>query len=392
VANPIRWHRDLAPVQWVVDALGAGTLVTGWVPSGYEAYARLFHGSGFRSNGSLPLAERRALVELLREETATPERCWFCFADRHRPLDDQGVAERVAVPRGGYPQLVTGGPLELALVPPPEKPPRLALPAGDDPRKLLEAMAGQLKAHFGGSRAFFFKIDADTPTTRADVEEQARKLMAESRFLGDVSPSFWWPEDRRWFVATPGHMSTTYLGGSRRLVDRLLADGRLEVFRAEARDDHGPAERHEEERTYGPVIATGSEGGHPWSLRGRIGSDGVWSSLDRGGGGGGGGMLPFQKTETGLETRYFGSLGASGGGGDGARRRCSVCGVVAPAAATVEARLEDGSVIPARLVDVGDERARFFVAVWSGAPCIAVVARDPGGGELETKAFRRSRG
>ena len=46
------------------------------------------------------------------------------------------------------------------------------------------------------------------------------------------------------------------------------------------------------------------------------------------------------------------------------------------------------SVIPARLVDVGDERARFFVAVWSGAPCAAVVARDSGGGELETKAFR----
>lgn len=49
---------------------------------------------------------------------------------------------------------------------------------------------------------------------------------------------------------------------------------------------------------------------------------------------------------------------------------------------------DDGSVIPTRLVDVGDARARFFVAVWSGAPCTAVVARDPGGGELETKAFR----
>lgn len=385
MANPIRWYRDLASVLWVVDALGDDTLVTGWVPSGYEAYARLFHASDVRSNGSISLAERRALVELLREETATPERCWFCFADRHRSLDDQGVAERVAIPRGRYPQLVTGGPLELALVPPPEKPLRLALPAGNDPRKLLEAMAEQLGAHFGGLAGF--GIDAGTtPTTRADVEQLARKLTAESRFLGDVSPSFWWPEDRRWFVATLGHMSTTYLGGSRCLVDRLLADGRLEAFPAEASDDHGPAERHEEERKYGPVIATGSEGGGPWSLRGRIGSDGVWSSLD--GGGGGGGMLPFQRTETGLETRYFGSLGAGASGGGGARQRCSVEGVVAPAVATVEARLEDGSVIPARLVDVGDERARFFVAVWSGAPCTAVVARDPGGGELETKVFR----
>lgn len=381
MTNPIRWHRDLAPVLWVVDALGAHTRVTGWVPSGYEAYARLFHASDGRSAGSLPLAQRRALVELLREETATPEQCWFCFADRHHTLDDQGVTERVEVPRGRLPQLVTGGPLELALVPPPEKPLRLALPAGNDPGKLVEAMTQQLESHLGSEVAFFFGIDAST--TRADVEEQARKLTDKS-FLGDVSPSFWWPDDRRWFVATPEHMSTTYLGGSRSLVDRLLADGRLEAFRAEASDDHGPAGRHEKERTYGPVIATGSEGGRPWSLHGRISSDRAWSSLD--GRRGGGGMIPLQRSETGLETRYFGSLRT---GGD--RRRCSVTGVVAPAVATVEARLEDGSVIPAQLVDVGDERARFFVAVWSGAHCAAVVARDPGGGELETKAFRRSR-
>ena len=131
------------------------------------------------------------------------------------------------------------------------------------------------------------------------------------------------------------------------------------------------------------MIASGSEGGRPWSLRGRISSDGASTSLD--GHGGGGGMLPFQRSETGLETRYFGGLGTSESGGD--RRRCSVTGVVAPAVATVEAELEDGSVIPTQLVDVGDERARFFVAVWSGARCAAVVARDPGGGELETKAF-----
>jgi hypothetical protein len=384
VTNPIRWHRDLAPVLWVVDALGAGTRVTGWVPSGYEAYARLFHAADGQSAGSLPLAQRRALVELLREETATPEQCWFCFADRHRTLDDQGVTERVELPRGRRRQLVTCGPLELALVPPPEKPLRLALPAGNDPRKLVEAMTQQLGSHLGPSVGFFFGIDAST--TRADVEEEARKLT--DSFLRDVSPSFWWPDDRRWFVTTPEHMSTTYLGGSRSLVDRLLADGRLEAFRAEASDDHGPAERHEKERTYGPVIATGSEGGRPWSLRGRISSDRAWKSLD--GHGGGAGMLPFQRFETGLETRYFGSLGASEAGVD--RRRCSVTGVVAPAVATVEARLEDGSVIPAQLVDVGDERARFFVAVWSGARCAAVVARDPGGGELETKAFRPSRG
>ena len=50
-------------------------------------------------------------------------------------------------------------------------------------------------------------------------------------------------------------------------------------------------------------------------------------------------------------------------------------------------------MIPAQLVDVGDERTRFFVAVWSGAsPRGAVVAHDSDGNGLETKAFRSWRG
>jgi hypothetical protein len=102
------------------------------------------------------------------------------------------------------------------------------------------------------------------------------------------------------------------------------------------------------------------------------------------------GTAPPRSRVENLRTRYFGSFGASEAGGD--RRRCSVTGVVATAVAIVEVRLEDGSVIPAQLVDVGDERVRFFVAVWSGARCAAVVARDPGGGELEAKTFRRLRG
>ena len=53
--------------------------------------------------------------------------------------------------------------------------------------------------------------------------------------FGD-GPSFWWPADRAWFVSTDIDISSTYVGGSAELAERLLADELLEVFPAELDD------------------------------------------------------------------------------------------------------------------------------------------------------------
>ncbi|HJP65682.1 MAG TPA: hypothetical protein VKA30_05190 [Actinomycetota bacterium] len=50
------------------------------------------------------------------------------------------------------------------------------------------------------------------------------------------SPSFWWPDDRAWFVSTDIDTLSTYVGGGRSLVSRLLADDLLEAFPAELDD------------------------------------------------------------------------------------------------------------------------------------------------------------
>ena len=44
------------------------------------------------------------------------------------------------------------------------------------------------------------------------------------------------PEDRAWFVAAEVDFAWTYVGGSRELVDALIADDRLEVLPAQLKD------------------------------------------------------------------------------------------------------------------------------------------------------------
>ncbi len=53
-------------------------------------------------------------------------------------------------------------------------------------------------------------------------------------------------------------------------------------------------------------------------------------------------------------------------------------------AATVDVQLASGDSVPARIVDIGDRRASFFVASWPSGGWRILVARDAVGKELET--------
>jgi hypothetical protein len=132
-----QWQSDLGPASWIAPNLHPFNQDTGSVvPEGFEAYCRLFHpaeisfhrpvaeppsgrqpmrwteiaiengrvahpemqfhavnsgpastrwhNAGFSYEplqGRLPSRERAALIEILRDATATPERCWFCIWD-----------------------------------------------------------------------------------------------------------------------------------------------------------------------------------------------------------------------------------------------------------------------------------------------------------------------
>src|ERR1041384_1263433 len=146
--NPIRWTRDLAAAAWIgarLDRSSGRDRVTALVPAGYEAYARIIHPPATFPPHQLPRHQLPVLVDILRGETTTPDRCWFCVNDRSRSLDDQGVPERVRLPKGGASYLMHGGPIERALLSPPSKSLQVVLPEDAPLPDLLATVRKQLE-------------------------------------------------------------------------------------------------------------------------------------------------------------------------------------------------------------------------------------------------------
>lgn len=136
--------------------------------------------------GTLPPPERSVLVDLLREQTTTPEQCWFCVWDGFGGVDHGGRA-RVHLPQRDY--ALYGGPIEIALA------------SLEHPR--------------------FGEDDDDDEWT------DARNYQ---------SPNLWWPEDRSWFVATEIDFAWTYVGGTKATIEAILHTEGVEALVVELTD------------------------------------------------------------------------------------------------------------------------------------------------------------
>jgi len=120
------------------------------------------------TEGSLPAAEGKRLVAILRTFTATPDRCYF------------GVWEGFGVP-------------ELNAF-------------ANEPRLMLTH-----RAYF----LFLGPIDAVTSLSFGTFQQ---------------TPNLWWPEDRAWCVATDIDLSETYLAATEGCAKRVVADPGLEAY------------------------------------------------------------------------------------------------------------------------------------------------------------------
>ena len=253
VPDGVTLETDVTPAAWIDERLlpinrRVGVQVGEVIPTGFEAYARIFHpvrvpgGGTIRWSeiaerngrvehpemqlehlvgtldldqldgmdppleGCLPVEDVVALVDTLGPFAATPDVCWFCVWDGF----------------GFY-----GGSVSLSWSP------------GEDPRAI------RARERLERERAHRARAQLDAiPVVNVHPSPDGRgafrsyylfrgSIAAASRleFNGQYqSPNLWWPDDRGWCVATEIDGYSTYVGGSGRCIEAVLGDQRLEAL------------------------------------------------------------------------------------------------------------------------------------------------------------------
>jgi hypothetical protein len=245
---------DLTPAAWVQQALkdwpsGRSFVVADLVPPIFEAYARILHrahrpedsrhpsgqwadraeelgqtlgpetswyeltGTTFAdgpardawvpNEGSLSEEEVRVIASRLAGHTTTPLACWFAMWSGWGQLSG-GIGSLYSV----------GGPISELRV--------RWRTRRDGKRARREAARFRTFPLLGGQRSYLLFNGAVEDASRFDLG------------YGFQSPALSWPEDRAWFVHTEIDALSTYVAGSRTLIDSLVGEQILETFEVQA--------------------------------------------------------------------------------------------------------------------------------------------------------------
>ncbi len=189
--------------------------------------------------GSLPLELTQALWPLLGQHTGTPNECFFAVWEGF----------------GGLPKFIHEAPaLEIPdrrfyLFSAPLQTVEQSFYTGASPADvgggfmvmLDEEEAGGVfqqepePAQSSGVGVLIF-TGTEHPTPE-EIREALRNLPPFDFPPLEQSANLWWPQDRAWCVHTEIDLNTTYISGSQRLVDALLGSEKLEVYQLEPTDE-----------------------------------------------------------------------------------------------------------------------------------------------------------
>lgn len=145
--------------------------------------------------------QARALVGLLARYTSTPDACWFCVWDGYGEFNGSAFQEMTFYSGTG--------------------------------RHL---------------RAWWWRVQQKFQR-RKPVRREGKRVRLPGRdyllFKGPLSlavghrsgPNLWWPDDRTWYVASEIDFPYTYVGGPKKLIEEILAEPSLEALPATL--DHG---------------------------------------------------------------------------------------------------------------------------------------------------------
>lgn len=253
----IRPDADVSEADWWDTSWESGTpaAVGFLIPRGFEAYARVLHPVLDDEAGR---SVTWASVAAECGTTLHPEAQWSRLAG-HRDLDPHGRPERHRAWGGQDPEpgRISRPQFEaLADV--------LALHTATPERTIVAFWVGYgvwprawtsgPTSPGPGRESFLFDrplddvplLCAEAPAVRWALEDTGGILSWRSdgvatapcadelfdRFAADEwqTPSAWWPADHAWATSNDTDLDSTLVGGSRALVDRLLADDRLEVL------------------------------------------------------------------------------------------------------------------------------------------------------------------
>jgi hypothetical protein len=207
----IEWSDQVEAADWIVDQLSDDLASIGWlVPRSLGLVVELVHGNP-EAVGSLPAAEARVVVDVLRRHTSTPEDCWFGVSvefgwSGHGPVGGAVfISEEEQVgPDADMSAAVSD--LESTNRDSYDKP-------------LVRAPARAFMLYRGPLEAAFWIAD---------------------RCGWDHIPNLWWPEDRAWCVRTDIDLASTYVAGGEALIQDLLAESRLSTRQADAEGRYPP--------------------------------------------------------------------------------------------------------------------------------------------------------
>jgi len=147
--------------------------------------------------GSLDLADARALAGVLRAWTGTPDDCWFCVWDGFGWNTGTSLVS-ILTRAGERPETAVPGPPADPVPGPVRDGPRVRLPNRD---------------------YLLYRGPAEAVTAAAALSPG-----------GGQTANLWWPADRAWCVATEIDLMVTYVGGPAALIDALGADDRIEAL------------------------------------------------------------------------------------------------------------------------------------------------------------------
>jgi hypothetical protein len=231
--------------DWIDSRLGLFGSVAGIVPGGFPAYARILHpasgpngepvrwtdvaaasgrvmhrlvqfhaidyppesgpGTSIQppETGIFPLDLLRILCGLLSRHTRTAESCWFCLWEGYGEL--HGSVGKIVFTPVGMPE--TADEEERDSLPP----------------AIQAAVLKGPCVHLPARNYFLFEGPLESATEFEILPFRH-------------SPNLFWPEDHAWCVASEIDLFCTLVGGSEALVESLVADPHLEVWRVSEDD------------------------------------------------------------------------------------------------------------------------------------------------------------